>query len=97
MVRDPRQQYRSSTIGLCVSFQQVICVECGPTLNGKMSLEAVVRSGVVENLLERSVLQCSAVDVTGHPVVVEHRRALKSASDQASGMNAWLTMSSWYM
>lgn len=38
-------------------------------LNGEMSLESVPRFDVVEDGLERSVLEGSTVDITGDPAV----------------------------
>lgn len=41
-----------------------------------MSLESVVGFSVVEDLLKRRILQRGTVNITGDPVVVEHRCAL---------------------
>lgn len=41
-----------------------------------MPLEAVVRFGVVEDLLKRSVLQSSTVDIPSNPVIVKDRCTL---------------------
>lgn len=43
-----------------------------------MSLESVVGFSVVEDLLERRILERGTVNVTGDPVVVEYRSALCS-------------------
>lgn len=45
-------------------------------LDGKMTLEAIRGLRVVEDALERRVLQRGPIDVTGNPVVVEDRRTL---------------------
>lgn len=44
-----------------------------------MSLESVVGFSVVEDLLKRRILQRGTVNITGDPVVVEHRCALPPA------------------
>lgn len=41
-----------------------------------MSLESVVGFSVVEDLLERRILERGTVNVTGDPVVVEYRSTL---------------------
>lgn len=45
-----------------------------------MSLESVVGFSVVEDLLKRRILQRGTVNITGDPVVVEHRCALRAFS-----------------
>lgn len=45
-----------------------------------MTLESVVRLGMMEDLLERRVLKGSTVDITCNPVIVEHRCALTVSS-----------------
>lgn len=44
-----------------------------------MSLESVVGFSVVEDLLKRRILQRGTVNITGDPVIVEHRCALPPA------------------
>lgn len=46
------------------------------TLDGQMSLESVVGFSVVEDLLERRILERSTVNITGDPVIVEYRSTL---------------------
>lgn len=46
------------------------------TLDGQVSLESVVGFRVVEDLFKRRILQRGTVNITGDPVVVEHRCAL---------------------
>ena len=78
MALDQGQQYRSSTIALLVSARCQGC-EREITLNREMALEALVRLGVVEDLLERSIFERGSVNITGHPIVIEHGCSLSLA------------------
>ena len=46
------------------------------TLDGQMLLETLIRLGVVEDLLERSVFERCTVDVSCDPIVVEDGSSL---------------------
>lgn len=71
-------------------------VPAGLHLDREVVLEAHRRAVVVEDRLERRVLERGAVDVACDPVVVEHRRALGSVS-VAQGGGRTRTISSWNM
>lgn len=64
-----------------------------------MSLESVVGFGVVEDLFKRRILQRGTVNITGDPVVVEHRCALRAffSISIVKSNKKRLTISSWYM
>jgi len=47
-----------------------------------MHLETVRGVGVMEDGLERCIFQRCAVDITGHPIVIEDRRTLGSHLSQ---------------
>jgi hypothetical protein len=47
-------------------------VPAGLNLDGQMALETVRGWWVVEYRFERSVFECCAVDISCHPVVIEH-------------------------
>jgi hypothetical protein len=46
-------------------------------LNREVTLEAEGGFGMVEDVFERSILECGAIDVAGDPVVVKNGLALK--------------------
>jgi hypothetical protein len=52
-------------------------VPTGLDLNGQMTLEPVRARCMVEDRFVGCVLQCSAIDVSSHPVIVENGCALK--------------------
>lgn len=70
-------------IGLYIkpTDERLLFPPCSPgpsnlTLDGQMSLESVVGFSVVEDLLERRILERSTVNITGDPVIVEYRSTL---------------------
>ena len=71
--------HTEADIGRCVEWFGIKdgnTIPTGLDLYRKMALESARRRRIVEDVFERSVLESSAVDVTGNPVIIEDWLAL---------------------